>query len=407
MAFDTIQGAIDAAVAGDTVRVCPGNYKELLTIDATKDHLSLVSVGTYEAHVIRPRNANGSALLHIEHGANHVLVKGLALIFPTNRTNCDGSSVVAIQSDGRFASIVGNRIVARDGDPNWSNCGYFAGIVVGQSLGTTTAMQTATARAAAGTGAPRAASSARPAASPPASAEIEYNIIHDFQAFAIAAGGQNTSMEATGNSVHFGHVGATDCSTTTTASSASWRSFSPAGTFVVCFSFGIVLVGGATGTIENNVVLSDNALGSAPARPAGTGTTPFMGFGILTDFGDAAGDFLIRGNHVAFNVFGIVASSAGHGVVRNNEVGYSLDAGIDLVGSGVKVAKNALYQADLVAASESSGNLIRHNTVDKGQCDDQSTGPGTGGTANTWKGNTAEFGSNPPQICPQPAQAKN
>jgi pectin methylesterase-like acyl-CoA thioesterase len=40
--FITIQGAVDVANSGDNVKVCPGTYREQVTIPAGKDKLTLV-----------------------------------------------------------------------------------------------------------------------------------------------------------------------------------------------------------------------------------------------------------------------------------------------------------------------------------------------------------------------------
>jgi len=50
--FDTIQAAVTAAVAGETVTVRPGIYNELVVIDATKPGLRLVGAGTKPGKVV-------------------------------------------------------------------------------------------------------------------------------------------------------------------------------------------------------------------------------------------------------------------------------------------------------------------------------------------------------------------
>jgi parallel beta-helix repeat protein len=47
-AFTTIQAAVNSAVPGDTIRVCPGEYFEEVTIDDTKTNLRLVGGGLTE-----------------------------------------------------------------------------------------------------------------------------------------------------------------------------------------------------------------------------------------------------------------------------------------------------------------------------------------------------------------------
>jgi Right handed beta helix region len=48
-AYPTVQGAVDAARAGDTIRICDGTYPEQVTVPAGKDYLKLYGVTTHGA----------------------------------------------------------------------------------------------------------------------------------------------------------------------------------------------------------------------------------------------------------------------------------------------------------------------------------------------------------------------
>jgi len=50
--FSSIQAAVDAAAPGDTIEVCPGTYREQVTID--KDNLTLVSEKHWKATILAP-----------------------------------------------------------------------------------------------------------------------------------------------------------------------------------------------------------------------------------------------------------------------------------------------------------------------------------------------------------------
>jgi len=95
-AYSTIQAAINGAHAGDTIKVCPGDYTENLVIGT--DDLSIVSTGPWTARIWRPTSLPGlTPLVDILLGADGVLFQHFALMFPTTNA-CDNPTSAATRS---------------------------------------------------------------------------------------------------------------------------------------------------------------------------------------------------------------------------------------------------------------------------------------------------------------------
>ncbi len=112
-ASPTIQGAVDAASAGDTITVCPGTYPEQVTIDDTKDDLRLVSVQRRAAIIQAPPTFDRTRpdIVRVE-GAEDVELLRFTIRGPIPDTafcNDELVSGVRIIDDGS-ATLVDNRI---------------------------------------------------------------------------------------------------------------------------------------------------------------------------------------------------------------------------------------------------------------------------------------------------------
>src|SRR5438034_5055158 len=59
--FDTIQSAVNASKAGDSIHVCPGLYQERVVIGAGKDNLKLDSVKDWQAAIRFPSTTPSGA----------------------------------------------------------------------------------------------------------------------------------------------------------------------------------------------------------------------------------------------------------------------------------------------------------------------------------------------------------
>lgn len=102
--YSTIQSAINAAVAGDFIRVCPGTYTENITV--TKPNLSLVSTDGAAATAIRAAISNFVVQI-LQPGAT---LQGFG-IFPLGNGKADIGVNVAIQ--GTAGTEIAYNVITR------------------------------------------------------------------------------------------------------------------------------------------------------------------------------------------------------------------------------------------------------------------------------------------------------
>jgi Periplasmic copper-binding protein (NosD) len=363
--YSSIQDAIDAASAGDSIRVCPGDYTENLIIRAAKDNLSLVSVSPFQARIWRPTSLDGDTpMVNIRPGADGVRFIHFSLLFPTTDA-CDQPSHDGILVEGRNAVIRGNRIKS-DGPDDFNSCGFDVGVQVGLAVAT-----------------------AKPL--PPASALVGWNLVRGFHGAGIWATGPTSRMRATRNSVHYGHEGSTEC--ITAAAGLGSRSYSPAGS--VCVSAGVAYSDGASGKVDGNRIFSDVDF----ARPQTAQPAPILANGIIVGAFSPAGPVKVVHNRVHAALDGIEIAWAEAGRVRGNAVWHGVDTGITLeTSTGVLVKANrvTLSWVGINANASSGGNAFRANTAlgnDSYDCQDLSSGP-----SNTWAHNVGDS-SNPSGLC--------
>lgn len=387
VAKKTIQAAVNAAKAGDTVIVCPGEYTESVTVGAAKDGLSIVGATFWSAKIIQPddETGSGSYLLGIRPGAKNVLVRGLVFVAkapqgdPAGQVNsCWLDAAITVQ--GTDATILSNRINGRGFTSG--PCGYETGIRVGAGIGI------------AGT-------------APAPSATVSHNAVRDFYGQGITAVGEGVTATIERNSIRYWHLDEPirqPVAASGRRSSVRWNlGTSPAGPGRS--GAGIALGQGAGGTIYGNEVSSGP---NAGANLAGASLTPLLGAAITIQRPDPtlisqntihrayAGIALVdaRGTKVRANVvtdafYGILLAGVQNAGIRNNQVGpgffgITIEQGLQPVG-----------------LPESSGNRVISNTSLGNQivdCNDDTIGSGTAGTANTWSSNTG-LTSDPSGLC--------
>ena len=396
-AHTTIQSAIADAHAGDTVAVCPGNYTENLIVNSSKDNLTIIAVEPWKAHIWRSTSlAEDVPLVEIRPGADAVTFRHFTLLFPTTN-DCDGPTQEAIFVRGSHAQILGNRIKS-NGTDDFYSCGYRDGVLVGPYPATSTASL---------------ATSPGGTSNPPASGTVGWNIVREFQDAGIAVLGDQTHATVKRNSVHFGHV---DTSCPSSATNAS-DSVGPGGIVPSCQALGIWYDFGAGGTASGNVIVSD-ALGiiikngavapgsSSRTLPSGTTHAPVLYAGVAAGYFGSNGRVNVLGNDIGGAIAGINMLDA-DAMIWDNTTFYTLAVGMtgEVVNSSIKRNQIDLTEYEIVVQSESGGNLLRRNTVQDNvdtACEDDSTGTGTAGTANTWEDNVGAP-SDPLGICESPA----
>lgn len=171
-AFKTVQKAVTASGAGDTVRVCPGTYVGFVTISGARDGLVLKSTKPHKAILKAPAEAifDTTHLVTVDN-VDKVTVSGFALrpLRATSHSFCDWSTGIRAL-DARTLSIIGNDVRPAGSGPF---CGIYDGIAL--NAGTT------------GT--------------------VSGNVIKDYRNDGIHIEGAGTDVTIKDNAITFAHVG--------------------------------------------------------------------------------------------------------------------------------------------------------------------------------------------------------
>ena len=138
--YITIQSAVTAASAGDTIRVCRGTYPEQVTIPVGKDNLTLHSVSHWHAIIKAPPiMLDPKAIVRVSTSQN-VTIRGFEISGPGTGA-CDSIRYGVRVDSGGSANIIGNHIVdIRDlpPPPNVSGCQNGVAVLVGRMFEGTT-----------------------------------------------------------------------------------------------------------------------------------------------------------------------------------------------------------------------------------------------------------------------------
>jgi len=138
--YTSIQAAVTAASAGDTIRVCAGTYAEQVTIPVSKNNLTLHSVSHWRAIIKAPIvMVDPKAIVRVS-GSQNVSIRGFEISGPGSG-GCDSIRYGVRVDSGGSANIIGNHIVdIRDlpPPPNVSGCQNGVAILVGRNFEGTT-----------------------------------------------------------------------------------------------------------------------------------------------------------------------------------------------------------------------------------------------------------------------------
>jgi parallel beta-helix repeat protein len=357
--YPTIQSAVTAASPGDHIVVCPGTYPEQVKIPAGKDNLTLESQKPLQAIIQAPPVMTApKAIVHVN-GAKRTAIRKFTIQGPGGGP-CDSLEYGVRVDNGGSAEITANRI-AHIRDEPFSGCQNGVAILVGrQAEGTT------------------------------GTASIRLNLIEDYQKGGIAVGNNGSYADIAFNLIR--GVG----STPTIAAN------------------GIQVAGGADADVTANAV-SDNLY--SPQTVVSTGILLFQpgkvdvrsnrldsnDVGIYSYGTDAR--TRISGNQVSSSTFdGILLDTVTKTRVEDNESS-SNDQGI-----GVYTTTQAVVESNetddntttgIYAWTDTSNNTFSNNQASNNggfDCQDDSHGGGTAGTANLWVRNRG-VKSSPPGIC--------
>jgi parallel beta-helix repeat protein len=337
----TIQGAVDAAAPGATILVCPGVYQEDVTVST--NGLTIRAKTPWKAILEPAFNVTGAApaldgsflnVLTIDN-ASHVTVQWLRFAAPTH-SPCELVRSMVDVTDGATHAIVRGNKMRPIGTETFGACGYEDGVIV--------------------EGGSRAL--------------VGYNVVKDFQVAGIEVDGAGTRAGVIHNSVRFFHAQAT----------------SP----LYSTAVGIYVHADGVAQVKHNAVVGLPGVLTTP--PA----TPRLLYGIFED--SPPHRVAVLHNYVTNLDTGILVNFVGHSLVRHNVVRNATVGDLWFVGFHDgriigNTGRNAHNVGIYLDASE--GNIVRDNDARAHaitDCYDDTTGAGTGSTANTWsndRGRTA------------------
>ena len=369
-AYTTVQAAVDASDADDTVLVCPGTYVEQVRIRGHRDGLTIRGVSPWTATIETPSvlaHPLGFRFLVLIQEVDDVTIQGLRLRART-AAPCQDAEVVIGAIVSQRTSIRGVRISASGGAGANADCGYGLGVAFTDSRHPTTNQS----------GDP----------SLHGSLSATYDLIEGFSQAGIGAFGQNGGLHlyAAHDSIRHDQ-GAVHLRSSAFAGPA----VSPA---VDDAQAGIFLIGRSGGVVIHSAI-----------RAKSPDSVPALQGGIYVLQAGAPGhphveirDNLLRGARVGIGIEGARGAVVARNVVRDaiggieaQGVNNSTISGNDVRGRMVGIG----------LGGDSSGNRVRGNTASSSYgdaCSDDSVGGGTAGTANTW---TDDIGapSSPGGLC--------
>jgi hypothetical protein len=343
-ASSTIQGAVTAASAGDTIVVCPGTYVEQVTVPSGKDKLTLYSSVRRGAIIKAPSTSNADYnltrpdIVRVE-GAKSVTFSRFTISGPlADDQFCNErlNSAVHILGGGS-ATLADNRITqARSASEALRGCQNGFGVQVGRTFESDTG-----------------------------TAWLIGNMIDDYQKGGIYVDNVGSKLIAAGNLIKGPDL---------------------AGANPVAAPNGVQISRGADAFFEFNYVLDNVFPGvTAPTGDPVPGLEPGQASGILlfNDDDGAAGEVKVSRNYVRHNDTNLALFNRDKGLFEDN------------------LLLDATFYDGIYADVDSSGNRFEDNSAfdnEEHDCHDDSNGGGTAGTANVWKNNRGET-QNRPGLC--------
>ena len=324
--FNTIQAAVNAAAPGDTIKVCAGTYTEQVTIPASKNGLTLRSHVPLAAVIKAPPVMTDPKAVVRVSGAQDVTIDAFTITGPGGGT-CDSLRYGVRVDGGGEAAITHNHITEIRDNP-FGGCQNGNAIQVGRQF----EGQTGT-------------------------ATITKNKIDRYQKSGVVVDNAGSSAEIRDNEI---------------------TGVGPTATIA---QNGIQISRGAAADVRGNEI-SQNLF--SPQTFASAGILTFQ----------INGGVQIEHNVVSDNDESLYLTDSAALVVRHNKVSRSTFDGIGLDGvTDSTIAYNFSEGGGfdgIWVGSNSTNNFITNNQMEANadhDAHDDSVGPRTGGTANTWEKN--------------------
>lgn len=334
----TIQAAIDASDADDLVRVCPGTYRELLTIGAGRDGLVVKAV-TPGTVVVRPPAVTSAiaaagapaggdpGLVRID-SADRVALRGMALVAPTGG-GCRLLPELILVSGGARQVLLRNLQLRPGGSVTLDGvCGYGSGVRITSG----------------------------------SAATLDGVTVRDFQGAAVWAAGSGARVTVKASTLAFEHATA-----------------APRGS---CLGAGLQLDAGADG------ILRDTVITGLDSAALGTGT-PVLCNGVQAV--DATTTVAIHGGSIRATFNGMFLSQVTGLLVEDVVIRKVRNDGMQLYavlgGQVRRVSVRGSADNGIKLDGDAAGVSIHDNDFRQNggtDCLDESSGAGTAGTANTW-----------------------
>ena len=380
--FTTIQAAVNASGPGDTIKVCPGTYTEQVRITGhTHDGLKLQSVKPLQAIIKWPTVETPPLALVDFNMADHVTFTGFTVTGPFTFGGCSPDrhegllveSALNEQIDHNHITMIQNSVPALYG------CQEGDAVAIGHRNMTQAG-----------------------------SADVDHNQIDEYQK-------NGVQVVNAGSSAHVDH------NTITGSANAAIRA--------IIASNGVVVFGGASAHVDHNAI-SGNVYSPTPLStgiildeaPNGSSEVDHNSlsgndYGIETDSQSGLEidhNDVLGGRGDAITVCGDATQFCGPAtgnIVDHNKLQGNGGSGLSLLNADQnlfnynEIDNNGTTGADTTDGirvdGNSTGNEILKNHLKSNvthDCHDDSTGTGTGGTANTWNGDKGDT-ENKPGLC--------
>ena len=346
--YNTIQSAVDAAVSGDHIMICPGIYPEHVVVPAGKDNLDIHGTKTENTFVQFPPTppTSGPDAIFLINGAQNTEIHNLTVRGPWSddeSAGCAQPTHYGIYVEGGGSAHIHNNVITMIQDLNQTGLGGCQdGLAI--RIGSYYAGQTG-------------------------SGQINNNLITDYQKNGVTIDGPGTTAQVHNNTI----IG---------------DSVDPNGVNPYIARNGVQFGRAATGQVNNNTIADNEWIGGFEDDPAGN-----EGAGLLVF--EVTGGVQVNNNTLTANDYGLDL-----GVGTANEDGGALTVTTGVLFNNNQATNNRFD--GFRAENDAQQNTLRNNkasgTTTGHDCRDASTGSGTAGTANTWQNDQGQT-SDPAGIC--------